>query len=140
MTLIEALVVLALIGIVLAVAAITLRPLESPVDTATSLAEGFLREARLHAIASTSAVRVSPAAPNRLAAASASACSATTWTSEPNLSLTLPSGVTMSPSSWQVCFSSRGVSGNNVVVTLQHPTNGSRRVEVLVGGTTRVLP
>jgi hypothetical protein len=29
---------------------------------------------------------------------------------------------------------------NNVIVQLQHPTNGSRRVEVLVGGTTRVLP
>jgi hypothetical protein len=46
----------------------------------------------------------------------------------------------MSSTSWQVCFSSRGVSGNNTTVTLQHPSNGSRRVEVLVGGTTRVLP
>lgn len=140
MTLIEALVVLALIGIILAVAALTLRPLESPVDTATSLMEGFLRQARLNAIASTKAYRVTPGTSSRLAAASASSCSATTWTSETSMSLTLPSGVTMSPSSWQVCFSSRGVSGNNVIVTLQHPTNGSRRVEVLVGGTTRVLP
>lgn len=140
MTLIEALVVLAIIGIVAAVATMWLRPLESPVDTATSLLEGFLRQARLNAIATTSAYRVSPSASNRLGAASASSCSATTWTTVPSMNLSLPTGVTMNSTAWQVCFSSRGVSGGNVVVTLQHPTNGSRRVEVLVGGTTRVLP
>jgi len=140
LTLIEALVLLALIGILVAVASLALRPLQSPVDTATALLEGFLRQARLNAIASTSACRVSPGASNRLVAATASSCSATTWSAVSSMNLTLPTGVSMSPSSWVVCFSSRGVSGNNVIVTLQHPSNGSRKVEVLVGGTTRVLP
>lgn len=140
MTLIEALIVVALAGIVLAIAGLWLRPLESPIDTATTLFEGFLRQARLNAIATTSAYRVAPSANNRLGVSAASACSATTWTDVPTMRLNLPNSVTMASTSWQVCFSSRGVSTNNVTVQLQHPTNGSRRVEVLVGGTTRVLP
>ncbi len=139
-TLIEMLVVLAIVGIVVAVALMTLRPLESPVDTATNELEGFLRQARLNAIATTSAYRVTPGTPNRLTAARASACSATTWTTDTKMTQRLPVGVAMSPTNFLVCFSSRGISNNNVMVTLTHPTNGSRRVEVLVGGTTRVLP
>ena len=139
-TLIEALVVLAIIGIAVGTSVLSLRPLASPIDTGTTLLDGFFRQARLNAIATTSAYRVSAATNNRLMAASASSCSATTWTTDPRLSLTLPNSVTMTSTSWQVCFSSRGITGSNVNVTLQHPTNGSRTVEVLVGGTSRILP
>jgi hypothetical protein len=140
MSLTEVLVVLLVLSIVLGASALALRPLESPIDTGTTLLEGFLRQARLNAIATTRAYRVTASAPNRVGAASASSCAATTWTTDPKLSLTLPTAVTMTSTSWQVCFSSRGISGTNVLVTLQHPTNGSRKVEVLLGGTTRIVP
>jgi len=138
-SLIESLALLAILGILLVISTLALRPLASPIDTGTTLLEGFLRQARLNAIATTRAYRVSAASSNRVGAAYASTCSATTWTTDSKLSLTLPAAVTMTSTSWQVCFSSRGVSDANVLVTLQHPTNGSRKVEVLFGGTTRIV-
>ena len=55
------------------------------------------------------------------------------------MALDLPQGVTLTDTSWNVCFSSRGISDGNVVIKLQHDRYGSTGVEVLVGGTTRVL-
>jgi Tfp pilus assembly protein FimT len=139
-TLVEALVVLGVLGLAVGATALALRPLQSPIDTGTTLLEGFLRQARLNAIATTSAYRVSPSSTSRLRTTYASSCSATTWTTDADMTLALPSGVTMTSTSWSVCFSSRGISNANTLVTLQHPTNGSRKVEVLVGGTTRIVP
>lgn len=140
MTLIELLAALAVLAIALVVVAMNLLPVASPVDTSTALLEGVFREARLNAIATMSSYRVTPGSTNRLRAEKGASCSATSWTADASLDTTLPTGVTMSPSSWSVCFSSRGISTNNVVVTLAHATYGSRRVEVLFGGTSRVLP
>ena len=55
------------------------------------------------------------------------------------MKLNLPQGVTLTDTSWSVCFSSRGISSDNVVLTLQHDVYGSEQVEVLLGGTTRVV-
>ena len=44
----------------------------------------------------------------------------------------------MTDSAWVVCFNARGISSNNLTVTLSHPDRGSRQVEVLLGGATRV--
>jgi Tfp pilus assembly protein FimT len=140
MTFIEIVVVLAILAIAVTAFAMNLQPVTSPVDTSTNLLEGVFREARLNAIATMSAERVSPASTTVLKGEKAASCSATTWTTDQSLSTTLPTGVTMSPSSWSVCFSSRGISTNNVTVTLTHPTYGSKSVEVLYGGTSRVLP
>ncbi len=64
---------------------------------------------------------------------------ARTWTTEPHSVLDLPRGVTMTDTAWTVCFTRRGISTANVVVTLSHPDLGSIRVEVLLGGGTRVI-
>jgi hypothetical protein len=45
----------------------------------------------------------------------------------------------MTPSSWTACFSSRGISSTGLTIELSHTQYGTRRVEILVGGTTRVL-
>jgi prepilin-type N-terminal cleavage/methylation domain-containing protein len=140
MTVIEVLVVLFILSIAITTVAMNLQPVASPVDTSTNLLEGVFREARLNAIATMSAYRVSPASTTRLQGEKGASCSATSWSVDQSLSTTLPTGVTMSPSSWSVCFSSRGISTANVIVTVAHPTYGSKRVEVLYGGTSRVLP
>ena len=140
MTLIELLATLAVLAIALGVMAMNLLPVASPVDTSTALLEGIFREARLNAIATMSSYRVTPSGTNRIVGEKGASCSATTWTADASLATALPTGVTMSPTSWSVCFSSRGISTNNVIVTLAHTTYGSRRVEVLFGGTSRVLP
>jgi hypothetical protein len=71
---------------------------------------------------------------------SAATCSDTTWTTDGDLRLELPGGVTMNDTTWSVCFSSRGISLNNITVTLVHTKYGTRDIEVLLGGTTRIIP
>jgi Tfp pilus assembly protein FimT len=139
-TLLELLGVLALLGITLMAIAVKMQSSGNPLDVSTSLLEGELREARLNAIATMSAYRVSPATPTALQAEKGTSCSGTTWTVDSSLNNTLATGVTMSPTTWSVCYSSRGIATANVIVTLAHSQLGSRRVEVLVGGASRVLP
>ena len=138
-SLIEVLGLLALIAVALGAIAMKMQTLGSPLDTSTSLLEGVFREARLNAIATMSAYRVSPSSTTRLKGEKGSTCSATTWTVDNSMRTDLSTGVTQSPTNWSVCFNSRGISTANVIVTLTHPKYGSRRVEVLVGGTSRVL-
>ena len=140
MTLIEVLAVLVILAIALTAVAMNLLPQDNPVDTSTNLLEGAFREARLNAIATMSSYRVSPTGPNGVSGEKGASCSGTTWSVDPSLNTAFPSGVTISPTTWSVCFSSRGISTSNVVVTVAHPSHTSRRVEVLFGGTTRVLP
>ena len=138
-TLVEVLVVVAVLGIGLGVASLNLEPLDTPLEASTSLFEGFMRQARLSAIASTSAYRVSPDGDHALQAERADSCAATTWTADPALALELVEGVTFTATTWQVCFSSRGISATNVTVTLQHAEEGTQQIQVLLGGTTRLL-
>jgi prepilin-type N-terminal cleavage/methylation domain-containing protein len=140
MTLVELLGVLALIAIAVCVAVVNMQSSGIPSTSSTALLEGQFRAARLNAIATMSAYKVTPATPTSLRAEKGATCSATTWTVDSSLNNALATGVTMSPSSWSVCYSSRGVATSNVVVTLAHSRYGSRRVEVLVGGASRVLP
>jgi prepilin-type N-terminal cleavage/methylation domain-containing protein len=139
MTLIELIIVMAILTIGLGTASIFLKSTENPLKTGTVLVEGSFREARLMAIASTTAHRVSPAGSGGLQMEHAMTCAETTWIETDLPPLELPHDVVIENSDWSVCFNSRGVSNNNVVVTLTHPTFGSTRVEVLLGGTTRVL-
>ena len=138
-SLVELLGVLGILGIALGITAVNLRPMAAPLQTGAVLLEGFLRQSRLQAMATTTAYRVSPNGTTKFAAEYAESCSATTWTSAPDLNLELPSGVVASPAKFLVCFSSRGISNQNAVVTLSHPSYGSKQIEVLLGGTTRLL-
>ena len=140
MSLLEVLLVLGLIGIALGAAGLYLRPMEDPLEVGATELEGMMRQARARALASTSACRIS-ALSNRLARGEiADSCASTTWTGDPALVLELPRRVTMSDSSWSVCFNSRGLSDTNLLLTVTHPDSGSMQVEVLRGGAARVLP
>ena len=135
----EILTVIVILGLALGMAAMYLEAAEAPLDVGASILEGEFRQARLKAIATTSAYRVSASAPHRLIAERGASCSSTTWNQDSQMNLILPDGVTMTDTSWLVCFSSRGISTNNVTVPLTHPKYGSITVEVLLGGTTRVV-
>jgi prepilin-type N-terminal cleavage/methylation domain-containing protein len=138
-TISELTVVVAIMGLSLAIGSLYLEPMETPLQSGATQMEGFFRQSRLRAMATTSAYRVTPSDSSNLAVEYARTCSDTSWTAAGDMSLELPSDVTMSDTSWSVCFSSRGISLNNVIVTLSHSTYGSIRVEVLLGGTTRIL-
>lgn len=138
MTLIEVVAVLAIAGLALGAASLYLRPVEAPLHSGAAIVEGALRAARLKAMASTSAYRVSPDGASGLRAESATSCSAATWSDDPALTFELPEGVTLSSTAWSVCFGSRGIADANTTIALEHPEFGSISVEVLLGGATRV--
>jgi len=139
MALIELAATMAILATAVSVGAVYLKPMAAPLQTAADSVEGTLRGARAKGMATTSAYRVRPVGSQRLLAETAASCSATSWTADPRLETELPEGVTMTTSGWSVCFSGRGTSNNNLMIALWHPDHGTRRVEVMLGGTTRVL-
>ena len=140
LSMIELLVIMTVLGIAVASSSLFLKPAEAPLQSATVLTEGYLRQIRARAMSTTSAYRVTPTDATRFDASYATTCSATTWTADPEFDLELPRGVELSSTAWSLCFSSRGLASNNLTLTLQHPQFGTRDIEVLLGGTSRVLP
>lgn len=138
-SLIEALTVVALLGLAAGSAPLFLRRAEAPLDNGFSLTEAFLRRARARAVATTSACRVTPAGRGRLVVSHAATCGALAWTAEDDLALDLPRGVTLDDDTWSLCFDGRGLSNENRVIALSHPDYGTRSIEVLLGGATREL-
>jgi prepilin-type N-terminal cleavage/methylation domain-containing protein len=138
-TLLELIVVLAILSLSVTAVALNLEPLGTPLQAGASLVESFMREARLNAIATTSAYRVKPTASDRLGAETADSCDASTWTTDPSMRINLPKDVDLSSTSWSVCFTSRGISTDNIKIQLLHDLYGSAGIEVMLGGTTRVV-
>lgn len=137
MTAAELLVVIAVLAIFAAAATMYFRPSEGSLQDSTALFEGFMAQARARSMATTSARRVRPSSSTRVVSEAASSCSATTWASDAQLDL--PASVTLVSTSWSICFGDRGTSTANFVVGLQR-AGVLRQVEILLGGTTRVLP
>lgn len=138
-TLIELLAVIAIVGIGFGAASMFFRTMEGPLKAGVALTEGQLRQARVSAMASTSAYRVRPTSNATIIAEKAVNCAATTWTADADLAVDLPRDVTFTDTSWSFCFGARGVSTVNASITLQHARLGTLQIEVLRGGTTRVL-
>lgn len=139
MTLVETLAVLAIFGILVGMGAVYLTPMEAPLKTGSEILETTFRQARASAIATTSTYRVRPSSAGEVVGEYAPSCGSGSWTDEPKLYRDLPEEVTFPDQSWVVCFSPRGVASTNVVVTLSHPELGTRQVEVMLGGVSRVL-
>ena len=137
---VELLLVLTLMGLVAGTTAIYLKPMETSTRDGAKQVEGFFKESRFKAMATTSAYRVQAATSSRLFAETAASCSSTTWTADPALSLDLPRGVTLADTGWTLCFGSRGISSQNLTVTVLQAGRPTRIVEVLLGGTARIVP
>ncbi|MCP3980087.1 MAG: hypothetical protein GY716_12345 [bacterium] len=129
--------VIAILSIVLGTASLYFKPMESALNSSAVLTQGLLRQARSAAMATTSAVRVGPSSDSELMAETADSCSATTWSVDGDIAVELPTGVTFTDTSWNVCFSPRGMSEDNVKIGLYHGDFGKLGIEVLLGGTTR---
>lgn len=139
-SLVETLVVLAILSVALGSAALYLTPTSAPVRSGAVLLKELFGLTRARAVATTSAYRLTPAAADRVTAASADSCTAATWTADPEIELELPQGVSMSSTAWTICFTSRGAADSSLVVTLTHPGFGSEQVEVVMGGSARIVP
>ncbi|MCP3979332.1 MAG: hypothetical protein GY716_08390 [bacterium] len=138
-SLIEVTGVLALLGLAMTVGAFYVSSMDTPIQTGGQLLEGLLIQARARSISTTTAHRVQPGAAGRLVVETATNCSAGSWTAQPTMDVDLPTGVSISPTTWSVCFSRRGSAFANVVVTLAHAELETRQLEVLQGGVVRWL-
>ncbi len=137
MSMIELLVVIALLGVMLLIGGLYLKPMEQPVHSAGQMLEGLLTETRAKAVATTTVHRVRPTSDDFILVESAATCSSGAWTADDRLSLQLPRDVTLSDTTWSVCFTSRGIASQNLVMTLDHPEYEPEQLEVMVGGAVR---
>lgn len=138
-TLIEVLVVVAVLGIGVVSVALYLEPFEAPVESGANELAAFLRQSRARAMATTSSYRVYPQGKTRVLTSYAPTCGPGPRTVDPDLSLELPEDVELASSSWFVCFNARGVSSQNLTITLDGHEYGSEQVEVLLGGAASVV-
>jgi len=138
-SLIETIVVLTLSGLLLAGAATGFDKMGSSLKSGQRHSAGLMREARALAMASSSAYRVKPAGASQLIIERADTCSSVSWTVEPRYGLSLPDEITLTDTTWTICFNSRGMSTGHTTVTLQHDYQGTAEIQVLLGGTTRVI-
>ena len=142
LTLLEIILVVAVVGIVLAVGAVSLRGLGDPLGAAASSVEGTFKQLRAKAMSTTSAYRVSRASATGLRAEYAVSCSDSTgWTHDARLDATLDNGVQLTAPATNgviVCFDARGLAGSNPTVTLTDAKGATASVEVFVGGAVEV--
>lgn len=111
-SLLELLITLGVLGIVMGIAALNLRPLSGDLETAANEVIGMFRQARARAMTTTSAYRITPTSPETFVVEYATGCGATTWTNDPKLVRTLREGVQLTSTGWQVCFNSRGLANS----------------------------
>ena len=136
-TLVEALVTLAVLAILLGVFFVNLRPLYNPLEDAANRLEGFLKQTRAKAMATTSAYQVKIAG-NRLVAKRAKRCSDTIWNPDPRLTLELPHGIAIRSNPDQpLCFTSRGHAVTPLTYVLTDGKGDSRTLQVYLGGAVR---
>ncbi len=137
---VELLSVLALVGVSVGMMVAYLKPVEAPLQTGGNSLVALMEQTRARSISTTQAHRVRPIDAETAIVEVADACGSVAWTLEPMIDLELPDLVTLTATDWSVCFNSRGLSSENLVITLQHPDRGSRRLELLRGGVLRWLP
>jgi hypothetical protein len=136
-SLIELLVMLAILGLVLGAAFVSLMPVAGPVERAGEQIDGVLRQARARAMASMTVHRVRPLDADTLIVETASDCASAAWSLDARFGLELAGGVVLSDTSWSACFDGRGLSSESVTMTLLHTERPPRQLELLRGGMVR---
>jgi hypothetical protein len=137
--LIDLIVVMALIGIMAGISALALRHFEAPLETAGDLVDGLIKQTRAKSMASTTVHRIRAVAGDHLVVEYARSCGSAAWTLDPRMDLRLPSGVSLTDTAWSICFDTRGIASDNLILTIDHPQYQARTLEVLKGGTVRWL-
>lgn len=118
-SIIELITVLGLIGIFTGVAAANLKTLSSDIQNATSEVQGFIKQARARAIASTMAYRIITPDDGHLAVEFSRSCNDASddFQRESSLQLELPAQIRINPIAG-LCFSPRGISTYNAWISL----------------------
>lgn len=126
-----------LAAILMATATSNLKSLENAVADASFTTNHFLKLTRARAISRTTAIKVFPQNSQIIIAHEAETCDATT-TTPTEMELRLPTGSNLTDTTWEVCFTPRGLADEHVLFTLSDDQGRTRTVEVALGGGTRI--
>lgn len=137
-TIIELVVVLSMFSIILGMAIVNLSELVNPVENGAASIMAFMKEARARALSTTSAYTVYPTSTRRVITEYGDTCSDASPVADGSLVIDLPSNVFLSDTTWSVCFDSRGFPDANVTVPVVDIYEGTRTVEIFLGGAVRV--
>lgn len=136
-TLLEILVVLAIVSITIAVAMPDWKRLQNNTQDSATQVVGHFKKIRAKALSTTRAYRISATSGTAIVAQYANTCAATTWTTDSTLSLTLSGGSYMPVTSWTVCYDSLGLSPASTSFTLQQSGYATRTIQIVLGGAVR---
>lgn len=140
MSLVELLVILAILSIVVSIAIMNLRSFGNDLENAAQETSAFFKQARIRAINTTSAYRVVFESDTRLRAEYAVFCDDDEgWEHEPQLDLVLREDVVMDDADFDaeevlLCFNSRGIANEDTEVLLRDKQGREKIVEVYMGG------
>ena len=138
---VELLLVVAIIGILGAIGFLNLRPLHNDARAAAHEFAGTVKQARGRAMATTSAYRLVYEAPDRLKVEWRVACGGSeTWAPEARFDLVLRDGTTiegLTDGTELLCFNSRGITVQARTLTFRDSSGRTATVEVFAGGAVR---
>lgn len=137
-TILELLVVVAIMGVLLGIAGLNLRPLSNDLQNDTNLVVGIFKQARVKAVSTTSGYRIVKKSSTKITAEYSNSCSSTSWTEDARLSVNLEHDTRiLGGNGTLLCFSSKGLATANPTLSLK---NGSetRQVEVFLGGSVEI--
>lgn len=143
-SILELLVVMAVAGIVMGIAALNLKPLQGDLQNSTSNLAGHMKKVRARAMASTSAYHIVYVSPSELRAEVSAKCSdhKSTWQDAPRFGFTLEDPIVLvnnlNEGDEMVCFSSRGLGNASPTFTLRDDKGKKRQIELYRGGAVEV--
>lgn len=137
-SLIELVVALAIVSIMLGIAGANLKEMVNPAQNASAEVAAFMKQARARAISTTSAYTVEASSPRQLIAKFGINCSDVNTTNDDTLIVNLPDDVTLTSTTWSICFSSRGLADSNIVVSLEDAYGSAESIEVYLGGAVEI--
>ena len=136
-SLLELLAVLSTAGVLTLMASAGLNDMVDPLRNASAELQGYFKQVRARAIATTSSYTVVPSGTGTVTATFSDSCSSSDQTADGRLLLNLPSGARFSATDWSVCYTARGLPLENLQIELADNDGESRTLEIYLGGAVR---
>lgn len=137
-TIFELIATILIIGTLSTLAVNKLKQLDNPLQSSAAEFESFVKQVRARAISTTSAYKIVSISPTEVHTHYGKNCASTIVTVDKQVSYQTRTPITMTDDSWEICFNSRGLPDDNVVVTFSDLSGTSSSVEIFLGGAVRL--